>query len=92
MNKCQSVWEQQTENKQHDLKPSFNSKCSFLNRNRQDQAKITRCQIGHTKLTHAYLLKNENVHFVFSSNEPFTVKYFLITCIEFHHIRTNILI
>ena len=30
MNKCQSVWEKQTENKLHELKPDFNSKCSFL--------------------------------------------------------------
>ena len=30
MNKCQSVWETQTENKLHELKPDFNSKCSFL--------------------------------------------------------------
>ena len=26
MNKCQSVWEKQTENKLHELKPDFNSK------------------------------------------------------------------
>ena len=29
MNKCQSVWEKQTANKLHELKPDFNSKCSF---------------------------------------------------------------
>ena len=28
-NKCQSVWEKQTENKLHELKPDFNSKCAF---------------------------------------------------------------
>ena len=27
MNKCQSVWEEQTGNKLHELKPDFNSKC-----------------------------------------------------------------
>ena len=35
MNKCQSVWEKQTENKLHALKPDFNSKCSFLGYSRQ---------------------------------------------------------
>ena len=54
MNKCQSVWEEQTGNKLHELKPDFNSKCSFLGYSRQNQTKITRCRIGHTRLTHAY--------------------------------------
>ena len=83
MNKCQSVWEKQTEKKLHKLKPNFNSKCSFLSLTRQDQTKITRCRIGHTRLTHAYLLNNEQRPFCISCNEPFTFKHFLVTCIEF---------
>ena len=35
MNKCQSVWEEQTGNKLHELKPDSNSKCSFLGYSRQ---------------------------------------------------------
>ena len=31
----------------------------------------------------------EQPPFCDSCNEPFTVKHFLITCIEFHHIRTK---
>ena len=87
MNKCQSVWEKQTANKLHELKPDFNSKCSFLGYSRQNQTKITRCRIGHTRLTHAYLLTNEQPPFCISCNEPFTVKHFLITCNEFNYIR-----
>ena len=87
LNKCQSVWEKQTENKLHELKPDFNSKCSFLAYSRQIQTKITRCRIGHTRLTHAYLLTNEQPPFCISCNEPFTVKHFLISCTEFNYIR-----
>ena len=76
MNKCQSVWEKQTENKLHELKPDFNSKCSFLGYSRQIQTKITRFRIGHTRLTQAYLLTNEQPAFCISCNEPFTVKHF----------------
>ena len=79
----------QTENKLHELKPDFNSKCSFLGHSRQIQTKITRCRIGHTRLTHAYLLTNEQPPFCISCNEPFTVKHFLITCTEFNHIRNK---
>ena len=71
----------------HELKPDFNSKCSFLGYSRQNQTKITRCRIGHTRLTHAYLLTNEQPPFCISCNEPFTVKHFLITCTEFNYIR-----
>ena len=80
-------WEKQTENKLHELKPDFNSKCSFLGYSRQIQTKITRCRIGHTRLTHAYLLTNEQPPLCISCNEPFTVKHFLITCTEFNYIR-----
>ena len=86
LNKCQSVWEKQTENKLHELRPDFNSKCSFLGYSRQNQTKITRCRIGHTRLTHAYLLTNEQPPFCISCNEPFTVMHFLITCFEFSYI------
>ena len=87
MNKCQSVLETQTENKLHELKPDFNSKCLFLGYSRQNHTKVTRCRIEHTRLTHAYLLTNEQPPFCISCNEPFTVKHFLITCTEFNHIR-----
>ena len=85
INKCQIVWEKQTVNKLYELKPNFNSKCSFLNINRHDQTKITRCRIGHTRLTHTYLLNNEQPPFCISCN----TEHFLITFIEFHHIRTK---
>ena len=72
-----------------ELKPDFNSKCSFLGYSRQIQTKITRCRIGHTRLTHSYLLTNEQPPFCISCNEPFTVKHFLITCTEFNYIRNR---
>ena len=88
-NKCQSVWETQTYNKLNEIKPNFNSKCTFSNLSRKEQTKITRCRLGHTRITHSYILKNEQAPFCIPCNEPFTVKHFLITCAEFNHIRTK---
>ena len=88
-NKCQSIWEKQTQNKLHEIKPNFNSKCAFFNCSRKEQMKITRCRIGHTRITHSYILKNEQAPFCIPCNEPFTVKHFLITCAEFNHIHTK---
>ena len=88
-NKCQSVWETQTQNKLNEIKPSFNSKCTFSNYSRKKETKITRCRIGHTRITHSYILKNEQGPFCILCNEPFTIKHFLITCAEFNYIRTK---
>ena len=88
-NKCQSVWETQTLNKLNEIKSNFNSKCTFSNLSRKEQTKITRCRLGHTRITHSYILKNEQAPFCIPCNELFTVKHFLITCAEFDYIRTK---
>ena len=54
---------------------------------RREEVVLTRLRIGHTRLTHSYLLKREDQPFCISCNEPFTVKHFLIDCIEFSHMR-----
>ena len=88
-NKCKTVWETQTQNKLNEIKPNFNSKCTFSNYSRKEQTNITRCRIGHTRITLSYILKNEQAPFCIPCNEPFTVKHFLITCAEFNYIRTK---
>ena len=88
-NKCQSVWDTQTQNKLNEIKSNFNSKCTFTNLSRKEQTKITRCRLGHTRITHCYILKNEQAPFCIPCNELFTVKHFLITCAEFDYIRTK---
>ena len=35
--------------------------------------------VGHTRITHSYILKNEQAPFCIPCNELFTVKHFLIT-------------
>ena len=86
-NKCQSIWEKQTRNKLNEIKLNFNSKCAFSNYNKKEQAKITRCRIGHTRIIHSYILKNEQAPFCIPCNKPFTIKHFLITCAEFNNFR-----
>ena len=88
-NKCQSVWETQTQNKLNEIKPNFNSKCTFSNLSRKEQTKINRCRFGHTRITHSYILKNQQAPFCIPCNELFTVKHFFMTCAEFDYIRTK---
>ena len=50
---------------------------------------MTRLQIGHTWITHSYLLKKEDQPFCHACDNPFTVKHILVECSDFTHIRNK---
>ena len=86
-NKCQSVWEKQTEKKLHELKPDFNSKCAFLGYSRQIQTKITRCRIGHTHIYSAM----SSLHFVYPVINLSPLSIFSLLALTFIISAKNIL-
>ena len=86
LSKWQLSWDRATFNKLHEIKPVL-GKNTIYRSLRRDEVVLTRLRIGHTRLTHSYLLKREDQPFCISCNEPFTAKHFLIDCIEFSHVR-----
>ena len=44
-NKCQSIWEKQTRNKLNEIKPNFNSKCTFANYSRKEQTQFSKAVV-----------------------------------------------
>ena len=54
---------------------------------RWDSVIYTRLKLGHTFLTHSYLLTREEKPFCEGCNENFTVKHILLDCIDFSDIR-----
>ena len=86
LSKWQLSWDTATFNKLHEIKPVLGKNNIYWSL-RREEVVLTRLRIGHTRLTHSYLLKREDQPFCISCNEPFTVKHFLIDCIEFSHIR-----
>ena len=86
LSKWQLSWDRATFNKLHEIKPVL-GKNTIYRSLRREEVVLTRLRIGHTRLTHSYLLKREDQPFCISCNEPFTVKHFLINCIEFSHMR-----
>ena len=86
LSKWQLSWDRATFNKLHEIKPVL-GKNTIYRSLRREEVVLTRLRIGHTRLTHSYLLKREDQPFCISCNEPFTVKHFLIDCIEFSHMR-----
>ena len=50
---------------------------------------MTRLQIGHTWITHSYLLKKEDQPFCHACDNPFTIKHTLVECSDFTYIRNK---
>ena len=56
---------------------------------RQEVVVLARLRIGHTRITHSYLLKREEQPYCFGCDAPFTVRHFLLKRDAFSHIRNK---
>ena len=87
----QELWNSEVRNKLHeilsDLKESLCGKAGAPCH--KQESVMTRLRIGHTWITHSYLLKKEDQPFCYACDSPFTVKHFLIECPDFTHIRNK---
>ena len=54
---------------------------------RSDQSVFNRCRIGHSHLTHEFLLKGEPPQECTPCNCPLTIKHLLIECVDFSDVR-----
>ena len=60
--------------------------CSY-DQNRKEQVVLTRCRIGHSKLTHSYLLNNEERLECIPCNFNCSLRHVLIVCVDVADIR-----
>ena len=91
--KWQIEWDRLVNNKLHTIKPKLGP--SFLVHScRKDQVILNRIRIGHSRLTHSYLMGNETdksrpkCHFC-SSDINLTMEHIIIECTHFTAIRSN---
>ena len=56
---------------------------------RRDQLVFTHIRIGHTYLTHGFLLREEAPPECVSCREQLTIKHILLHCIDFNDIRSR---
>ena len=54
---------------------------------RRDEVVLTRLRIGHTSLTHKYLLQGEEKPFCVGCDTDFTIRHILTECQDFGEIR-----
>ena len=50
---------------------------------------LARLRIGHTRVTHSYLLQGEEQQQCVGRDVPFTVRHFLLECGDFAQVRNN---
>ena len=80
----QHLWHNSTSNKLHNIYPTLpiNSNYPKAQLTRQEQTLYNRLRIGHTYLTHSYLLKDEDPPICIPCNSLLTVEHILISCID----------
>ena len=87
MEEWQIPWNNSIGNKLLDIKPTIGKHKSVI-RNIRKECILVRLSIGHTRVTHSYLLQGEQPQCV-GCDAPFTVRHFLLECGDFAQVRNN---
>ena len=86
---CQREWDMAVHNKLHAIKPTIGGQ-SFTYRSRKEQVILDRLRIGHTRLTHSFLLKGEPPPECTTCECQLTIQHILVDCIEYDFIRPEL--
>ena len=73
--------------KLYEIAPIVNEPRTHHVKTRRDQSVFKRCRIGHSCLTHEFLLKGEPPPECITCNCPLTIKHLLIKCVDFSDVR-----
>ena len=89
LKRWQDSWNQQIHNKLHEIH-SIGGKtpCSY-GRNRKERVVLTRCRIGHGRLTHSYLLNNEERPECIPCNSNYSLEHVLTDYVDDADVRQN---
>ena len=85
--KWQSQWDEAIDNKLHSIQPRLGKWPGASRQIRREETVLTRVRIGHSRLTHSYLMKGEDPPECVPCQCPLTMKHILIDCIDFHNTR-----
>jgi len=87
--KHQNLFDALASNKLKDIQPQILQTALPSSLSRRDEVVITRAKIGHSHLTHSFLLKGEDPPECVGCQCPCTIAHILIHCVDFLHIRTK---
>lgn len=83
--KVTSIWQQKWNNsnsKLQEIKPTVQPR-KLSSKNRRQEIILTRLRLGHTRLTHEYLVKDSEAPICDVCGKNITVKHILIECTKF---------
>ena len=73
----QTSWNNSIGNKLLDIKPTIGEYQSVVRNIRREEVVLARLRLGHTRVTHSYLLQGEEQPQCAGCDAPFTVRHFL---------------
>ncbi|GFS11592.1 RNA-directed DNA polymerase from transposon X-element [Elysia marginata] len=80
----QADWFTEVDNKLHEIRLNLKERLVFNERlSRKQETVVSRLRIGHSWITHEYLLKGEQQPYCTACECPFTVKHILVECADF---------
>ena len=89
ISKWQSNWSAQLHNKLFNIKPRVREWPSSYQNLRRNEVVLSRLRIGHTRLTHRYLMEQQPPPICPSCQTRITVPHFLIECPTYQRQRNN---
>ena len=86
-----ALWNNETRNKLYEIRLNLKESLCTTTQSlyRKQETVMTRLRIGHTWITHSYLLQKEDQPFCHACDNPFTVKHILVECSDFTYIRNK---
>jgi len=85
----QEVWMCYAGNKLHAIRPTVDDYKQKTCLSRRDSVLLNRLRIGHTRLTHSYLLSGDDLPECDTCQCPLTVKHILIECVDLNDVRNK---
>ena len=88
LDQWQTSWNNSIGNKLLEIKQTIGEHQSVV-RNIRREVVLARLSLGHTRVTHSYLLLGEKQSQCVGCDAPFTVRHFLLECGDFAQVRNN---
>ena len=86
----EQIWSDVTDNKLRSIKATVKPWSSSSQRNRRLEVMLCKLRIGHTRMTHKWILEGNEAPLCEHCIEPLTVKHFLTECDLYTHLRNRI--
>ena len=80
-------WDNIQTNKLKEIIPDLSEYHQLQCDTRRDEVVMTRLRIGHSRLTHSFLMKGEPPPECIGCNTAFTIKHILLDCVDFADVR-----